>query len=172
MTYYSLIFSSDIDKGTIKLSLFKKSFQDIRRDIVSGQNIATSIFGKSITKNDVQYITDFMQQIDKGVPLTQAWNNTMTNASVAGKKMAVSVKSGKVALDELSTGMDTAKIAATALNMALNVAFAIGVSLIIQGISKAINYYDDLADKVNEVTTEYKELFFCFHIILYYKKNR
>lgn len=98
-----------------------------------------------------------MQQIDKGVPLTQAWNNTMTNASVAGKKMAVSVKSGKVALDELSTGMDTAKIAATALNMALNVAFAIGVSLIIQGISKAINYYDDLADKVNEVTTEYKE---------------
>ena len=157
MTYYSLIFSSDIDKGTIKLSLFKKSFQDIRRDIVSGQNIATSLFGKSITKNDVQYITDFMQQIDKGVPLTQAWNNIMTNASVAGKKMAVSVKSGKVALDELSTGMDTAKIAATALNMALNVAFAIGVSLIIQGISKAINYYDDLADKVNEVTAEYKE---------------
>lgn len=131
---------------TNKMALFGKSFNDISRDIQSGQGLFTSLFSKSVTKADVGYITDFMSQIKSGVPTGQAWANTMTNASVAGKQMAVSVKSGAVSLDSLTVATNTSKVAmigmqvaATALNMAISMGLSIAIQAIVQAISSWIN---------------------------------
>lgn len=49
------------------------------------------------------------------------------------------------------------QIASTALNMAISMGVALAIQGILTLVSKAIHYYDDLADKVNEVTTKYKD---------------
>lgn len=48
-------------------------------------------------------------------------------------------------------------VASTALNMALSMGIAAAVQLVITGISKLINYYDDLSDKVSDVKTSYDD---------------
>lgn len=49
------------------------------------------------------------------------------------------------------------QVASTALNMALSMGIALAIQLVISGISKLVNYYDDLADKVNDVKTSYND---------------
>ena len=62
-------------------------------------------------------------------------------------KALVGAKAGTVALS----------VASTALNMALSMGIAAAVQLVISGISKLINYYDDLSDKVSDVKTSYDD---------------
>lgn len=123
-----------------------------------------SLFGKGITKNDVGYITDFINKIKSGIPVGKAWGETMVNASAAGKRMAVSVKQGKVELGDLNSMVKTSTastIAATAATMAFNIALSFGISLAIQGI---ITLFDNLIhaeekqiEKLNSLKSEIKE---------------
>lgn len=126
----SLIFKS-VDTqltGTInKISIFRKSFSDLSRDVHSGQGVFTTLFSNlvykdGVTKKDVKCISDFMNQIKQGIPVGQAWKNTMTYATVAGKQMAVNVKAGKVELSALEQQMGkvatTSKLASAAMSMA------------------------------------------------------
>ena len=158
------ILNKDIAGAQKQLSLFGKSFKDISRDMASGQGLFTSLFSKSITKADVGYITNFMNQIKSGVPVGKAWSNTMTNASVAGKKMAVGVKQGTVALGSLKTASIGGKAALFGLQVAAtaaNIALTMGLSLAIQGIvnlvSKWINADKELAESIEELTSKFKE---------------
>ena len=123
-----------------------------------------SLFGKGITKNDVGYITDFINKIKSGIPVGKAWGETMVGASAAGKRMAVSVKQGKVELGDLNSMVKTSTastIAATAATMAFNIALSFGISLAIQGI---ITLFDNLIhaeekqiEKLNSLKSEIKE---------------
>ena len=95
------VLNKDIAGAQKQLSLLGKSLSDIKRDFSSGQNIFTSLFSKSITKSDVGYITEYFKQVKSGVPVSQAYANTLSHASVAGKKMAANIKKGAVSMDSL-----------------------------------------------------------------------
>ena len=123
-----------------------------------------SLFGKGITKNDVGYITDFINKIKSGIPVGKAWGETMVNASAAGKRMAVSVKQGKVELGDLNSMVKTSTastIAATAATMAFNIALSLGISLAIQGIitllDNLIHAEEKQIEKLNSLKSEIKE---------------
>ena len=163
-TGFISILNKNIAGAQKSLALFGKSFQDIARDFKSGQNIFTSLFRKSITKADVGYITEYFKQIKAGVPVGQAYANTLSHASVAGKKMAANIKKGAVNMDSLKTATTGGKAALFGLEVAAtaaNIALTMGISLAIQGIvnlvSKWINAEEDLAEKVDEVTSKFKE---------------
>lgn len=108
--------------------------------MANGQGFAVSLFGKNPTKNDIQYLTDFQNQLKQGIPVGQAWNNTMTNASVAGKKAAIQIKQGTTNLAELQQGLLSTKIATVGLqvaSMALNMALSMGIAF---AISKLVMF--------------------------------
>lgn len=113
----------------------------IQRDMANGQGFTVSLFGKNPTKNDIQYLTDFQNQLKKGVPVGQAWNNTMTNASVAGKKAAIQIKQGTTNLTELQQGLLSTKIATVGLqvaSMAFSMILSTGIAFAIANIQKAV----------------------------------
>lgn len=132
--------------------------------MANGQGFAVSLFGKNPTKNDIQYLTDFQNQLKQGIPVGQAWNNTMTNASVAGKKAAIQIKQGTTNLAELQKGLLSTKIATVglqvasmALNMALSMGIAFAISKLVTVISNSYNKFDNLAEKIGVVTQKYKD---------------
>ena len=163
-TGFLSVLNKDIAGAQKQLGLLEKSFTNIKRDMASGQGLFTSLFSKSITKADVGYITNFMNQIKSGVPTGKAWANTMANASVAGKKMAVSVKQGAVELGSLKTASIGGKaalfgleLAATAANAALTMGLSIAIQFVVEGIMKLINAKKELAEEVEELTSKYRE---------------
>ena len=158
------VLNKDIAGAQKQLSLFGKSFKDIKRDFKSKQGWFNSLFSQSITKADVGYITDFMNQIESGIPRGKAWTNTMKNASVAGKKMAVGIKQGTVSMSALKTATNSGKaalfglkVAATVLNTALTMGLSFAIQLIVEGIMKLVNADKELAESVDEITSKFKE---------------
>lgn len=156
---------------TNKIGVFGKSLNNVFRDFQSGQGLKNSLFGKGMTSNDVGYITDFMKQIEAGVPTGQAWAATMKNASVAGKQMAVRVKSGAVSLEQLQTSANTSKaamiglrVATVALNMALSMGIAFAIQAAVTGLNNFVHAAknaseaaDDLSQKSREHITELED---------------
>ena len=156
---------------TNKIGVFGKSLNNVFRDFQSGQGLKNSLFGKDMTSNDVGYITDFMKQIEAGVPTGQAWAATMKNASVAGKQMAVRVKSGAVSLEQLQTSANTSKaamiglrVATVALNMALSMGIAFAIQAAVTGLNNFVHAAknaseaaDDLSQKSREHITELED---------------
>jgi DNA repair exonuclease SbcCD ATPase subunit len=156
---------------TNKVGVFGKSLNNIFRDFQSGQGFKNSLFGKGMTSNDIGYITDFMKQIEAGVPTGQAWAATMKNASVAGKQMAVQVKSGAVSLEQLQTSANTSKaamiglrVATVALNMALSMGIAFAIQAAVTGLNNFVHAAknaseaaDDLSQKSREHITELED---------------
>lgn len=156
---------------TNKIGVFGKSLNNVFRDFQSGQGLKNSLFGKGMTSNDVGYITDFMKQIEAGVPTGQAWAATMKNASVAGKQMAVQVKSGAVSLEQLQTSANTSKaamiglrVATVALNMALSMGIAFAIQAAVTGLNNFVHAAknaseaaDDLSQKSREHITELED---------------
>lgn len=139
--------------------------------MANGQGFAVSLFGKNPNKNDIQYLTEFQNQLNKGVPIGKAWNNTMANASVAGKKAAVQIKQGTINLSELQQGLLSTKIATVGLQVAstaLNMAITMGVAFAIQGLIKladelivtskeAIEAGENAKSTINEIQNSFKD---------------
>lgn len=149
---------------TNKVGIFGKSLNNIFRDLQSGQGITNSFFSKTVTHNDVGYITDFMKQLESGVPTGQAWQATMKNASVAGKQMAVQVKSGAVSLEELQMSANASKasmiglrVATVALNMALSMGIAIAIQAVVTGLNNFIHAAKNASDSADELSQKSRE---------------
>lgn len=130
----------------------------------SGQGLFNSVFKKTVTKDDISYITDFINKLNSGVPTTKAWTESMSKASVAGKQLAVQVKKGNVSLDSLKTSLNTSKIATIGLQAAtllLNAAFTMGLSFAItKGIellNNWINAAQVASEKAQEIAAESKQ---------------
>ena len=159
------ILDTQLTGVTNKLGIFGKSFRDIIRDAKSGQGVFTTLFSNltnknGITNKDVDCITNFMTQIKNGVPTTQAWASTMKGATVAGKKMAVQVKSGAVSLGTLTKSANTSKIAMVGLkvaSVALNAALTWGLSVAIQAIVSGLDKLIHSAKYASEAADELKE---------------
>lgn len=159
-------FNTELDGVTNKLGIFRKSFNDIIRDVKSGQGISTALFSNikykdGITKNDVDCISNFMTQIKNGVPTAKAWSDTMTGATVAGKKMAVQVKSGAVELSTLTATANTSKVAmfglkvaSTALNMALTMGLSIAIQALVTGLNNLIHAAKIASEKADELKNQ------------------
>lgn len=163
-TGFFSVLNKDVAGAQKQLALFGKSFKDISRDMSSGQGLLKSLFNKSITKADVGYITEYFNQVKSGVPVGQAYANTLSHASVAGKQMAVNIKKGTASMSGLKTATTGGKLAlfgleaaATAANAALTMGLSIAIQLVVEWISKLINAKDDLAEKVDEITSKFKE---------------
>lgn len=160
----SLIFNIDsqLDGFINKISIFNKSFKNIVKDVKSGQGIFNSLFSNLIFENgispkDIDCITNFMQQIKNGIPTGQAWKQTMTDATVAGKQMAVQVKNGKVNLDNLTASANTSKVAMMGFKVATvaaNMALTMGLSYGLQKIIEGLDYMVHIAEKVSEAANE------------------
>ena len=158
------VLNKDVTGAQKQLSLLGKSFVDIKRDFASGQNIFTSLFSKSITKSDVGYITEYFNQVKSGVPVGEAYANTLSHASVAGKQMAVNIKKGSVSMSTLKTAAKGGKAAlfgleaaATAANIALTMGLSFAIQLVVEGIMKLVNADKELAESVEEITSKFKE---------------
>ena len=163
-TGFLSVLNKDISGAQKQLALFGKSFKDISRDFASGQSLFKSLFSNSITKADVGYITEYFNQVKSGVSVGQAYANTLSNASVAGKQMAVNIRKGAVSMDSLKTATIGGKAALFGLEVAAtaaNIALTMGISLAIQGIvnliSGWVNANKELAEQVDEITSKFKE---------------
>lgn len=129
---------------------------------------ATSAVGGAITKYqnalisdaDIAAITAYNHEIKANIDATEAFNHTMTNASMAARDLVVNANGATVATDGLGTSSKIASVAVKGLSIAMNTLVSMGIALAVQlavtAISKAINYYDDLHKKVQEVTNEYQ----------------
>lgn len=163
-TGFFSVLNKDIAGAQKQLVLFGKSFKDISRDFASGQGLFKSLFSSSITKADVGYITEYFNQVKSGVSVGQAYANTLSHASVAGKQMAVNIKKGTVSMNSLKTATIGGKAALFGLEVAAtaaNIALTMGISLAIQGIvnliSGWVNANKELAESVEELTTKFQE---------------
>ncbi len=147
-----------------KLSLWGKSFSSIKEDRDSGINLKRSLFGKAINDKDIAQIKLYNEAIENGISADEAFAASMTQTSSAAKSLVRAANGGTVAAEAMTkatnaskTAMIGAKVAATALNMALSAGLAILIQLVATGISELIHYYDNLADEVNDIKTGYED---------------
>ena len=155
---------SNLDGAINKLGLFGKSFNDIKRDLETNRGFFKGIFSQSISKEDINQLRAFNYQIKSGIPIGQAWNNTMKNASVTAKKEAVNIKAGITTLEQLETKTNSASLATKGLRLAtslLNTAIGVGISLVIgyaiESISNYINRFEEYEENIAEFTDKIKE---------------
>lgn len=155
---------NELDGINNKIGFWGKSLNSISEDFNSKQGLKNSLFNKGLTNDDIHRIDLYNDALDRGVGTQTAWYRSMHNASDVAKQLVENERYGKVATENLTaatnaskTAMIGAKVATTALNMALSAGLAIAIQLVISGISELIHYYDNLANKVNDITTEYND---------------
>ena len=129
---------NDAGEATGQLSLFSKSFANIKRDMSTGQGVGYSLFGNSIASNDVTAINNYANALKNGAGVGQAWTDTMKGTSVAAKQYVLNArKAGKSTaeltrgLNNMTLGAKASTVAMKALGVAKNIALNIGVMLLI-----------------------------------------
>lgn len=137
------------------LNFLGNSFSNIQRDMGNGYGLFGSLFGGGIKPEEIDSIKQFNYQLESGVPIGQAWQNTMSGCRSCVKQAAVDVRSGATSLDALekSATSSTAsligtRIAATALNMAISM----GLVLAIQGIITGLQALADMLPTVENTS--------------------
>lgn len=162
-------FDSNIDKSIAKIGMFNKSFWAMQQDLKHDKGLFFSIFGgQSVTDSDKQAILDLNAQLKNGIKPAKAWATTMTNCTIAAQNQARQCLKTKGDLVTLANGLDTMSASAKAGKVALNALAAVGnmfigwaiskaIELVIQGISKLINYQDDLIEKSKEAIRAFEE---------------
>lgn len=153
MIFFSTIETS-LNGISNKIAFFGKSIKNIQKDFSTGHNVITSLFSHSPTKQDVAYITEYFNQVKSGIPIGQAWKNTMQNATVAGKQAVVEIKNGKTTLDALQGSVNSSRLAMiglTAATTVLNTALTIGLSW---AISSVLNWFISSSQKAADAIKE------------------
>lgn len=161
--------NNDATNTTKTIGLLGKSLTDIKRDLSSGQNKFYSIFGgKLVTSNDIQQIQKYTNLVKQGVPIGQAWSQTMTNCSVAAKQQVLACKNDTEALEKLTVaqkqmtlGAKAANVAMKALSVAGNmlVMFAItkGVELVVKGFDELIHGAKNAQKRIDDLSEEFSD---------------
>lgn len=90
------------------------------------------MFGKGLSSNDIQALTQFNNQIKNGISYSQAYKNSLSNCSVAGKQMAVQIAKGKVSVDSLTNASKASAIGMGLLNTAMNFGIMMAVTGLIE----------------------------------------
>ena len=158
-------FNSNIDKSISKIGMFNKSFWAMQQDLKHGNGLVFSIFGgQNVTNKDKQAILNLNAQLKDGVKPGKAWATTMTNCSIAAQNQARQCLKAGGSLADLVDGQKAAEastvgltIAQTALNVAVSLGIGLLISLAVKGISKLINYQDELIEKSKEAIKTFEE---------------
>ena len=168
-------FNNDLDGFTNKVGIANKSFSELMnafktantggfKGFFNGLKSMGDALANPLSQADLSAIDTYNKLIDDGIDGQTAFAQTMQGTSNAAQGLVKSAKGGKVALDGMKTASIGAKvglIGAKAAAIAFNAAVTMGISLLIDwavsGIMKWINASDDLAEKVDEITSKYKE---------------
>lgn len=138
---------------------------------LGGLSSISNVVKDTITKKDISNIQQYNSLIGQGVNPMTAWYQTMQTSSKAAKELVTQANGCQVATKNLTTATSASKVAMIGAKaatvglqlatIALNAAVTMGIGALISwatsAISKAINYADELADKVDEATASYKE---------------
>ena len=145
------------------MALFNKDFDTYKRNWQNANGVGGKL--KSIiSSNDVNCIKAFNTQISNGIKPSEAYKNTMVNCSNAAKQEAVAIAKGNSTLQEAEQALNSAEsstigltIAQTALNAVIGLGVGLLINLAVKGISKVINYQQDLIDKSEEAISAFEE---------------
>ena len=169
-------FNTDLDGFVNKVGIANKSFAELANSFNSGKT-GTGIKGfvsglksvgdslkNTLTDIDISNIQAYNNLIDDGVDSQTAFQKTMKNSSAAAQSLVSSANGGKVAMQGLTTATNASKlamigttVAATAMNAAITLGISFLITTAISAIQKWINAEEELAEKVNEVTSKYRE---------------
>ena len=123
------------------MNFLGNSFGNIKRDISNGYGVFESAFTLGIKPEEINSIKQFNYQVESGVPIGQAWTNTMSGCRTVVKQAAVDIRSGAVSFDALQksanaskTGIMGATVAATAMNMAISMGLSLAIQALVTGL--------------------------------------
>ena len=169
-------FNTDLDGFINKAGIASKSFAEITQAFKSGKSgsgikgfltglsSVGNIFKNTLSDIDISNIQAYNNLIDEGVTAQTAWNRTMHTSSDAAKNIVAGANGGKVAMQGLTAATNTSKIAMLGLSLAataMNAAITMGLSALISWGIKELDEWvvtaDELAEKVDDVTTKYKD---------------
>lgn len=119
----------------------------------TGQGFGYSLFGNSITSNDVTAINNYANALKNGAGVGQAWTDTMKGTSVAAKQYVLDARKAGKSTAELTQGLNNMTLGAKAstvamktLGVAKNVALNVGTMLLISGVMKVIGKISEEID--------------------------
>ena len=153
----NLIFGTiknDSDAAGVSLTLFHKKISDIIKDYksISSDKIGVRklksgfsgvLQSDKISDDDIKAIEQYNSLILKNVDASVAYDKALGGASEATKTLVKNSKTATIDINALTQAESAATLATKALSVALNMAFTLGISLVIQsiisGFSKLIN---------------------------------
>lgn len=168
-------FNNDLDGFTNKVGIANKSFAELKnafssantggfKGFFSGLKSMGDALTNSLSETDLSAISSYNKLIDDGVDGQAAFAQTMKGTSVAAQDLVNNANGSKVAITGMTTATNASKVAligAKVAAVAFNAALTMGISLLIDwavsGVMKLLNAEKDLAEKVEEVTSKFKE---------------
>lgn len=153
-----------VDKNRKTLALFNKDWDTYKKNWQNSTGGINSKLGTIFNSNDINCLKEYNKQLKNGIQPSIAYKNTMSNCTAEAKKNAVAIAKGTTTIETLEQGQKTATastigltVAQTALNAVIGIGIGFVVSLAIKGITKLINYQDDLIDKMDESVAKFEE---------------
>ena len=171
----------DLVNGLLKLanSMPSGSALGLLLGLTKGRNMFTSVnpnggvnfnlgpiaktFGTNmVTANDVKLFRDYTNLLkNETIPVSQAWNDTMANASIQAQQMAtnaaVSGKSVNATMAAMRVQVMATRAAAVALNVALSIGLTVAITGVISLISKWAHAEENNRKKIRESINTLKE---------------
>lgn len=113
------------------------------------------------TKEDIDAIEKFNQEIANGTLSQEALADATRNCSSKGKEAIITANKEGVAIKALGNQSKAAALKLQILNTAKNMLISMGISLAISaitwGIQKLVNRSKEIAEEVEEITNEFSE---------------
>ena len=168
-------FNTDLDGFINKLGIANKSFAELAnafksentggfKGFINGLKSVGNALVNTLSDADLSAIKSYNKLIDEGVDGQTAFAQTMSGTSAAAQDLARNANGSKIAIDGMKTatiGSKVALIGAKVAAVAFNAALTMGISLLINwavsGIQKVINAKEELAERVEEITSKFKE---------------
>ena len=170
-------FNTDLDGFINKAGILSKSFAEISnafndgrsknggglKGFFGGLSSVGNIFKYELSDMDIANIQAYNELIKQGATGQTAWNQTMLSSSAAAQNLVASANGGEVALQGLTSAATTStaamvglKVAMGLLNMGLTLLISAAISWGIKKFDEMHESAEELAEKVEEVTSKYK----------------
>lgn len=108
-----------------------------------------------ITNNDIQLLNSYSYALKNNVTDAQALERTLSGMSPAAKNFAAQMQSGTASVNSLTTATKAAQLGMKVLQSVMNIGISLAISY---GISKLIQFIDDLIETEEEAKQKHEEL--------------
>lgn len=164
-----MIFGSIADEATKSgqaITIFRKKISDVISDYKSAETgkygekkFASAFSGMFGVKNkDIDAIKHYNSLIESGIPKTEAFAQSMSNASVGARNLVQNSETATIDIKALSVSEKVAAVNAKLLGTALNMALTFGVGLLISSIvdeiNKLINAEKEAKEKADDLRSQ------------------